>query len=95
MTVAETIYKQLGHKARVMIGAKQFVAGDNMLRFRIGRNSSAANMIRISLEPMDTYKIEFLSVRGMSCKTKAEHSGVYADMMHSIITQETGLYTCL
>ncbi len=95
MQVANTIKKQLGHKAAVMMGAKNFVGGDNYLSFRIGRNAKGINYIKITLTSMDLYDIEFGSIRGMNYKVKYEAKGIYADMMHDVIEQNTGMYLSL
>ena len=49
----------------VMTGAKQFVAIENGIRFRIGRNATQTNMIRITLRGDDTYKMEFIKIGNM------------------------------
>ena len=60
MQVANTILQQLGGKHFVVTtGAKQLVAIDNGLRFRIGKNASKANIVRIILRADDTYNLEF------------------------------------
>lgn len=64
MEVSKTILSQLGgNRFIVMTGAKDFVAIDNGLKFRIGRNKSKANVVRIILDPDDTYTMEFWSIR--------------------------------
>jgi len=64
MQLSKTILSQLGGNMFVaMTGAKDFVAIDNGLKFRIGRNKSRANVVRITLDIYDTYTMEFWSVR--------------------------------
>ena len=92
MQVAKTIQKQLGQKAFVMMGAKNLVGGKDYLSFKIGRNSKGVNYIKITLTPMDLYDIEFGAIRGTTYKVKYEAKGVYADMMHKIIEDNTGMY---
>ena len=59
--VANTIYQQLGGgRFAAMTGAKNFLAIDNGLRFRIGRNASKANMVEIKLNGLDLYDIKFI-----------------------------------
>ena len=94
MEVAKVIQSQIGHKAFMMLGAKDLMAVEQGLQFKI-RGSSKANVVRITLEPSDTYKIEFVKSRGMNFKTVAQYEGVYVDMLHSLIEKETGLYTSL
>lgn len=65
--IANTILQQLGgNRFLVMTGAKQLVAIENGLRFRIGRNGSKANMVRIVLKADDTYKMEFIKIGNMT-----------------------------
>ena len=95
MQVANIIKKQLGNKALTMMGAKNLVAGDNYLSFRIGRNSKGINYIKIILNPKDLYDLEFGSIRGMNYKVKYEAKDVYVDMLHDVIENNTGMYLSL
>ena len=96
MKVAETILNQLGGRRFVMMtGSKQFIAGKDSLSFKLSRNSSGANYLRITLTPMDVYNMEFISIRGNSMKTKHEFNDVYCDILTSIFEKTTGLYTSL
>lgn len=59
--IANTILQQLGGGRFVaMTGARQLVAVENGLRFRIGRNGSKANIVRIVLRGDDTYDMQFI-----------------------------------
>lgn len=61
--IANTILQQLGGRQFIMMtGAKQLVAIENGLRFRIGRNGSKANMVRIILKGDDTYLMQFMKI---------------------------------
>lgn len=93
--VAEEIYRQLGHKARYMIGAKNFSCTDSLLGFRIGRNCKGVNYITIELNGLDLYNMKFSKIYGTKITTLAEHNNIYADMMHDIIESETGMRTSL
>jgi hypothetical protein len=58
--IAKIILQQLGGRQfAMMTGAKQFVAIDNGVRFRIGRNATRANLVKIVLRGDDTYNMEF------------------------------------
>ena len=58
--IAKIILQQLGGRQfAMMTGAKQFVAIDNGVRFRIGRNATRANVVKIVLRGDDTYNMEF------------------------------------
>lgn len=94
--VAETILSQLGgNRFIAMTGASSFSYGDACLNFRIGSNPKKVKAVRITLEPSDTYKMEFLTIRKFEVKTLSEVSGIYCDMLQEIFTNHTGLYTKL
>ena len=97
MTVAQTILSQLGGgKFVVMTGAKNLADYGNALGFKIPRNKSKANYVKITLTPADLYDIEFmrLDVRtGFTVLHKVE--GAYNDMLQSVFTDYTGMYTSL
>ena len=112
MTTANIILEQLGgNKFIAMTGAKNIVARENGLTFRIGRNASKANMVRIMLNGLDLYDIEFIKhtpskiiVNHKTCtvKTREEktetvkkYNDIYCDMLQEIFTEVTGLYTHL
>lgn len=95
LQVAETIRQQLGGaRFAVMTGAKNFVAGENMLLFSVGRGAKAGiNKVRVTLDPSDTYTVEFFRIRGVNVKTIAKHSDIYCDQLQDVFTSETGFYT--
>ena len=111
MNVANTIYHQLGGgRFTAMTGAKNFVALENGVRFRIGRNASKANMVEIKLNGLDLYDIKYMRHTPYSFKiTKngefketqektvvvAEFNDYYGDMLQANFTNVTGLYTTL
>jgi len=91
LELAREILKQLGgHKFVVMTGARDIVACDNGLQFGF-RGCTKTNKCRITLDPMDTYKMEFFRIRAGECKLFAEREGVYNDMLQGIFTSTTGL----
>lgn len=106
--VAKEIYRQLGGgKFTVMTGAKNFVYDDNSLWFHIPRNASKANYVKITLNGKDLYDVEFRTVRlgRFSLKTGKmskdvnnivkRFDDVYCNMLQSIFTEVTGMYTRL
>ena len=96
MEVAKTILAQLGgNKFLVMTGSKNLAAGKDKLSMKLTRNKSAANYLIITLTVMDTYTMEFVSVRGASRKVKKTYENVYGDQLQALFTEATGLYTSL
>ena len=93
--IAKEIANQIGNRALFMIGAKNLAAGEKTLSFKIGRNSMGVNYVRITLTPLDLYKMEFMSIRGTSVKVKSEVDGIYNDMLNRMIEKHTGLYTSI
>jgi hypothetical protein len=99
LEVAETIIQQLGHSTRrlgVMIGAHTFVASDVGVSFKFkARAKNGANYCRVTLKPSDTYKVEFVSLRGVKVNIKGEFSDIYNDQLTRLFERETGLYLSL
>lgn len=107
MSVAHEILRQLGgSKFLVMTGAKPVTDG-NTLRLHLKKNMSKANRLYITLEADDTYTMRFFRyTAGRLDKKTLEWKedkvveiktveGVYCDMLQSIFTEVTGMYTHL
>jgi len=95
---AGEVLKQLGgNKFRAMTGAKNFVKDDakQMIIFKIGRNSKGVNYVRITLNSMDTYDMEFISMRAGKKTIKSKADGVYNDQLQEVFTNHTGMDTHL
>ncbi len=88
--IAQTILSQLGPGTLAMLGAKDLVALEDGLQFRI-QGSRKVSKIVIKLEPSDTYTIEFWKGRGWEWNMVADQSFVYAESMHATIKTHTGL----
>ena len=97
MKVAKTILEQLGgNKFVAMTGARNFGGTEDSLSMRIGRNSSNSNYLKITLNMMDLYDMEFCKLTRMGEKKSVkEYNNVYNDMMTDIFTKHTGMYTSL
>jgi hypothetical protein len=96
---AMEIMNQLGGmKFVTMTGAQYITYDSNMntanLAFKF-RGSRNATHCKIILDMMDTYTVTFYKVRGAECKTVCEHTGIYNDMLQSLFTEVTGLYTTM
>ena len=94
--VANEIRRQIGPRALFMLGAHTLLAGHESLQFGI-RGCRTINRVRISLTPLDVYRVEFEKVtqRGMRIVTVSTHDDVYCDQLHDLIEAQTGLYTSL
>ena len=97
MSVAREILNQLGgNKFRVMTGAKNFMGFSEGLVMKIGRNSSNSNYLKITLNSMDLYDMEFAKVSRMGeKKSVTEYNNVYNDSMVEVFDKHTGMYTKL
>ena len=71
------------------------VSGANYLTMKLTRNASSANYLRITLNSMDVYEMEFISIRGMKRTIKKKFENVYNDQLQKLFTEATGLYTSL
>ncbi len=101
--VAKVILSQLGgNKFIAMTGCKNLVALNTDdypfggLRLGLAKNKTAANILTITLNGMDTYDMTFTSVRlgkQLSVKVVKELNGVYDDMLTDIFKEVTGLDT--
>jgi translation initiation factor IF-1 len=98
MEIAKTIIQQLGgNRFSIMTGAKDIFAHEDGVSFKIPGTitKNHINYVRVSLDPSDTYTVEFWKYRKMRGEKIAEHSMVYDDMLQTIFTAETGLDTHL
>jgi hypothetical protein len=100
LEVAQTILQQLGgRRFLTMTGARNLVGSSNTLSFKLPRAAKKITHVIVTLDPSDTYTVEFLNCRTtpkrMIRETVASHADVYAEDLDSIFTSETGLYTRL
>ena len=97
LIVAETILKTLGgNKFCMMTGAKNLAGDENSLSMRIGRNSSNSNYLKITLNSMDLYDMEFCKLTKLGeKKSVTEYNNVYNDSMVEVFEKHTGMYTKL
>jgi hypothetical protein len=95
-TIAKTIYQQLGgNRFAFMVGAKYFAYGDTSLQFRVMRNSNRINCVKITLNGVDLYDLEFYWCDKNGCTIKSSFTDVYGDQLQKFFTIATGLYTSL
>jgi len=96
--VAKIIASQIGNRAFQMLGAKDLMGDENSLTFRIGRNAQGVTHIKVTLDPSDTYTMQFLKVGRaprFEKKVLSEASDIYADNLRKVIESKTGMYTSL
>lgn len=86
---AQTTLEQLGGRRFIlMTGATGFIAAGTTLRFRIPRR-----IIRITLDPSDTYTVQVITNPGG--RMIGEEEGIYADGLSASFERLTGLCTSL
>lgn len=94
--VAKNIVSQLGgsvDQMAMMIGAHSFTAGAYNLTFKFkSQAKNSANCVRITLGASDTYRVEFISLRGVNFNAKGDFSGIYAEGLKKLFERETGLF---
>jgi hypothetical protein len=108
LTVATTIQAQLGGgRFSAMTGAKNFLATDNSISFKIGSNPKRIQYVEITLNSDDLYDIEFFNMRSGKLdfntgkfippvrKTIEKKNGIFCDNLRRVFTDVTGLYTSL
>lgn len=98
MSIAHTILEQLGgNRFRAMTGARDIVAMDRGLTFRLPRGlaRNGINSVVVQLDASDTYTVMFNKRRGLELRHIAAHTMVYADQLQTIFKAETGLDTRL
>jgi len=89
--IAKIILMQLGGSNRLQMftGAYNFVAVPYGVSFRIKNRS--VNYVKIVLNAMDTYDIEFGRISGVNYKIVKELSGIYNDQLVEVFTRYTGM----
>ena len=95
MEIAKEIRRQIGNRAFFMMGGKNLIASEDALTWKIGRNAKNVTHVTVTLDPSDTYTIKFQRVHGLKVTDKGELSMVYADQLHALIEENTGLYLSL
>lgn len=94
--IAQTILRQMGGRTlTIMTGARNFIDHGNALSFRLpsGFARNGINYVKITLDPSDTYTVEFSRIRGASVKEVSRHEDIYNDMLMDCFRRETGLET--
>lgn len=95
MTVANEILRQLGGRGRVgaMLGVTQFTGDDTSLRVKFkAKGKEGINCFKVTLDPSDTYTVEFFRVWSTDWHEKGKVEDVYCDNLVETIENRTGLY---
>lgn len=103
LNVAATILQQMGGRRFLYItGSKEPLVINNGLRMKLARNKTQANRLDVIYdEGKDLYEMRFyrliLHQHPLSVEIKeiVKHEDVYCEMLQSIFTEVTGLYTKL
>jgi hypothetical protein len=96
--VGQIILRQLGgNRFITMTGAKNFLTGGKDLTFRIPGNitKNGVNVVKIVLDPSDTYTVTFSKLRGIKLTPVSTHEDVYCDNLRDVFETNTGLRTSL
>lgn len=97
--VATEILHQLGgNKFIGMTGAKKFAyleKGGLIFRLPSDFANSGINLVKIELDPSDTYNVYFYKSRGVKLEEIKSMTMIYCDQLQDIFTQVTGLNTYL
>lgn len=92
----KVLLQQLGgNKFIAMTGAKNFVKDTNSLSFRITNAKYGINYVKITLNSMDTYDMEFGRIDKSEYRVISYIEGIYNDNLQETFTENTGLDTHL
>ena len=101
LQIANTIWQQLGsQRFQLMTGCQPLVYGEKdgkvYLLMSVGRNCHSINRFEVAYNGgLDLYEVRFIRKRGLEAKVVAEHKEVYADMLHTLFEQHTGMTTTM
>lgn len=96
MDVAQTIIKQLGGIGRLsaMTGAYNFIYDTCSIQFKF-RNRTGPNFCKVTLDPDDTYTVEFGRLVKWELRQPKKVEGIYCDGLIPLFEKTTGLYLSL
>ncbi len=109
MEIANTIHRQIGgNRFLVCTGSKVIRYDDNSITYKLTRNNSGANELKISYNyGLDLYDVEFskhtypkLNMKTFEWVTEKKKiiktfKEIYCDMLEELFTETTGLVTRL
>lgn len=92
MNHQETIAQLGGHgRLKAFVGAQNFMVGTDSVSFRF-KGSKKANYLKITLDPSDTYILEFGKIRGHEYKVTKTLENIYCDQLVEIFEDTTDLF---
>jgi len=93
MEIAKTILMQMGGTGRLntMVGANNYISHGDGVSFRF-KGSKHSNYLKVTLNVLDTYDMEFGKVWGTKYTVKKEYDGVFFDQLKELFEKTTGLY---
>lgn len=99
-STVQSIWRQLGGgKFAAMTGARALVAHDvkrGGISFKLPRFSGVkVNYVKIILNDLDLYEVEFGRIYNNTYKVIAEHKDIYNDQLRELFERVTGLRTSL
>lgn len=97
METAKTIFNQInGNRLSAMVGAKNFLADKNSLKFNF-KMCKKANICKITLNIQDLYDVEFFkfSNKTFKCSKTGCFENVFAEDLNRFFENFTGLKTQL
>lgn len=95
-TTASIILQQLGdHRFRAMTGAKDLLALEDGLQFKVGANAQKVTAVRITLDATDLYMVQFYRGRGLNMVEAAAVTMVDAAALRGVFEEHTGMRTSL
>lgn len=98
LQVANTILAQLGgSKFIAMTGVKNLVGSKDSLTMKLPKCGVKAKWLRITLNSLDLYDMEFITQKGKfgDIETVKSFENLYADQMVKSFEQTTKMYTKL
>jgi formiminotetrahydrofolate cyclodeaminase len=96
LTVANTILAQLGGKRfTIMTGVKNLVGDKNSLTMKLPKCAIKAKWLKITLNSLDLYDVEFITESKGAIKTVKSENNLYNDQLVNCFEQNTHLYTKL
>lgn len=100
-SIANEIWQQLGaQRFSLITGCSPITYGEKdgkvYLLMSVGKNCHSVNRFEVAYnEGMDLYEVRFMRSRKGQMKVVANFTEVYADMMHTLFEQETGMTTAM